>query len=191
MTNSQPGPIRRVFGFFGRAITWLRVVVLNGIFLVLLILIISSIVNNQPEPLPAKGPLLVNISGFLVDQRSYMDPVAEIISQGQGGNAETVVRDVIRAIHYAANDDNVSELILDVKNFTGGGISKLEEIGEALAGFKESGKKITAVSNSYTQAQYYLASYADQVYLHPMGSVLLTGFGSYRNYFQEGLENSM
>jgi len=70
----------------------------------------------------------------------------------------------------------------------GGGISKLEDIGDALARFKTSGKTIVAVGDNYTQEQYYLASYADEIHLNPMGTVLLTGYGSYPSYLKEMLD---
>lgn len=186
-TNRPTTPIGHFFHMAGRILGWMRAIVVNGLFLLLLILVISSLVGSIPEPLPNKGPLRVTISGVLVDQRNTLDPVAAVLSQGQG-SGQTLVREVVQAIDRGAEDDRITALVLELNLFAGGGISKLEEIGSALSRFKASGKPIIAVSDLYTQNQYYLASYADQVYLHPMGSVLLTGYGAYRNYFQEGLE---
>lgn len=188
MSNDNPGALRRAGRKIGGAITWTRVVVSNGIFFLLFIFIVALIFTGGPGPLPERAPLRLDISGFLVDQRSYIDPVAQVLTQGQGGAPETVVRDVVRAINAAADDQRVTELVLELDAFAGGDISKLEEIGHALARFKDSGKPIVAVSGFYSQAQYYLASYADQIFMHPMGSVLLTGYGSYRNYFSDAID---
>lgn len=188
MANHQAGFISRFFGSIGRAITWTRVVVFNIIVLILLFVVIGALFGNKPEPLPNSAPLRIQLSGALVDQYSYIDPVAEIMSQGSGGQSEILVRDLVRAIREAATDDRISQLILDLSFFTGGGISKLEEIAQALNVFKESGKEIIAMSEFYDQNQYFLASFADTVYMHPMGAVILTGYGSYRNYYQEALE---
>jgi len=49
-------------------------------------------------------------------------------------------------------------------------------------------KKIIAVGDYYTQGQYYLASFDDAVYMHPMGQVLLTGFGAFQNYYKDLLD---
>ena len=50
--------------------------------------------------------------------------------------------------------------------------------------FRESGKKVFAYAESYAQRQYFLAAQADEVYLDPMGYVLLDGYGYYRTYRQ-------
>ncbi|WP_460226279.1 signal peptide peptidase SppA [Aurantivibrio infirmus] len=188
--NSQTsaGPIRKIFSFIGGTINWFRIVVINLVFLMILILIISALTGGGLEPIPDKAPLRLQISGMLVDQRGYVDPLGEVLSSVQGGTSETVVREVIQAIDAGAKDDRVSALILDLQFFGGGGISKLEEIGEALLEFKTTGKEVIATSDLYLQNQYYLASYADRVYLNPMGSVLLLGYGSYRNYYKEALD---
>ncbi|GAB1259300.1 signal peptide peptidase SppA [Aurantivibrio plasticivorans] len=187
MSDARPGLVKQIFSGIGKTISWTRVIVINSVFLILLIVIASSLFGPGLKPLPERAPLKINISGFLVDQKSYIDPITQLMGQGQGP-AETLVRDVTRSIHAATNDPRVSKLIIDLQYFAGGGISKLEEIGQALDKFKTSGKEVIAVSDFYTQNHYYLASYADQVYLHPMGSVMLTGYGSYRNYYKDALD---
>ncbi|MGI1678563.1 MAG: signal peptide peptidase SppA [Cellvibrionaceae bacterium] len=188
MAGNQPGFFKRFFGTIGKAITWTRVVTLNVIFLFVVFIIIGALFGNKTKPLPSSAPLRIQINGSLVDQYSYVDPVAVIMAQGDEGKTETLVRDVVLAINSASQDDRISQLILDLSFFTGGGISKLEEIGQALVTFKKTGKEIIAMSDFYDQNQYYLASFADTVYMHPMGSVLLTGYGSFRNYYQKGIE---
>ncbi|MGQ9425964.1 signal peptide peptidase SppA [Gilvimarinus sp. F26214L] len=187
MSSSNPGVLGRSLRAIGRTIDRTRIVVINAIFLLVLALVLLAIFSGGPGPIPERAPLRVEITGFLVDQRSYIDPVAQMLTPS-AGSSETVVRDVVRAIKAGAQDPRITELVLELQYFTGGDISKLEEIGTALSTFKDSGKPITAVSAFYSQAQYYLASYADQVLMDPMGAVLLTGYGSYRNYFNEALD---
>lgn len=182
MSSTKPS----VLGRIGRALTWTRLTIVNGLFFLLLLFILLMLFSGA-GPLPDKAPLRLDVTGFLVDQRSYIDPMAQLLTRGQGGDSETVVRDLVRAINAAADDPRVTELVLELNNFAGGDISKLEEVGQSLTRFKDSGKPIVAVSNFYSQAQYYLASYADQIFMHPMGSVMLTGYGSYRNYFGDAI----
>jgi len=68
------------------------------------------------------------------------------------------------------------------------GISKTQEIVDALGAFRKSGKPIVAVGTYYTQGQYLLASHADTVIAHPLGGVALEGYSSYHNYFREALK---
>lgn len=182
MSSTKPG----VLGRIGHALTLTRRIITNGLFFLLLFFVLLITFSGGPGPLPEKAPLRLDITGFLVDQRSYIDPMAQLLARG-GGDFETVVRDLVRAVNAAADDPRVTELVLELGYFAGGDISKLEEVGQALSRFKESGKPIIAISNFYSQAQYYLASYADEILMHPMGAVLLTGYGSYHNYFGDAI----
>jgi protease IV len=188
MSSRNPGKLRRIFRAIGRAVNWMRIVAVNALFLIILGFVLLAIFAGGPGRLPERAPLRLEISGFLVDQRSYIDPFAQLFSRNPDDGTETVVHEVVQAINIAAEDPRITELVLELQYFAGGGISKLEEIGAALTAFKNSGKEIIAISGFYSQAQYYLASYADQVTMHPMGAVLLTGYGSYRNYFNEAID---
>ena len=72
-------------------------------------------------------------------------------------------------------------LILDELDATG--LATLREIGAAVDRFRAKGKKVVAWGSSYDQRQYYIAAHADEVYLHPMGAVNVTGFGGVQNYY--------
>jgi len=185
--KSKPGVVRRFFGAIGRAITWFRVVLSNLLFLFILVVVFMALSPTQPVQLPDEFALRLAPSGFLVEEQSYVDPLSLLMGTDIN-EMETPVHKLIDAIDAGRDDPRVTALVLELDDFMGGGISKLEEVGAALARFRESDKPIIAVSDFYTQEQYYLASQADEVYLDPMGSVLLTGFASYRNYFKSALD---
>ncbi|WP_341936563.1 signal peptide peptidase SppA [Marinimicrobium sp. C2-29] len=187
-TPRRPGVIRRLFGFLGRAISWFRVTLTNLIFLVLLVVVIVALMPQQPVSLPDEFALRLAPNGYLVDEESYVDPISFILGGGEANDLEIPTRDLIKAIDEGREDPRVTALVLELSDFMGGGISKLEEVGAALTRFKDSGKPVVALSDLYTQDQYYLASYANDVYLDPMGSVLLTGYSSYRTYFKDALD---
>lgn len=187
MTQSR-NTIARLWTGFWRTVTWLRVATLNLLFLLIVVIIAAAIFSPGEAPVPKEGPLLVTPSGYLVDQKAYRSPTVQLMDANREMPAETLVRDLVDAIEAGAGDANVSALILELDYLTGGALSKLEEVGQALQNFKDSGKPIIAFSDNYTQAQYYLASYADQIYLNSMGAVLLNGFSMYQHYMQEGIE---
>ena len=54
--------------------------------------------------------------------------------------------------------------------------------------FKGHGKALVAHGNFFTQGQYYLASYAETVYMHPMGQLVLQGYGGSQLYYAELLD---
>jgi len=185
---TQPGIIRRILGFIWGSITWLRVALLNLIFIVLVLAVVSSMAPQELATMPEQTALRISPSGFLVDQYSYTDPLTQILEQSSREKAETRVLDVVEALQRAKQDTRVSSLVLELNHLLGGGLSKLEEVGVALQDFKASGKPIVAISDSYSQDQYYLASFADEIILNPMGAVLVTGYSSYRNYFKDALD---
>ncbi|UHQ55032.1 MULTISPECIES: signal peptide peptidase SppA [Microbulbifer] len=190
MTESthHKGFIRRFFGGIGGAITWLRRVFTNLLFL-LVLLFIGMVIFGKEEQLtiPQGAALRVAPTGFLVDEMSPPRSFPGLLG-GPPGPVETRVKDVVDAIDFAARDKRISSVVLELDYLMGANLSKLEEIGAALQRFKAADKPVYAIGDNYTQAQYFLASHADKIYLNPMGSVLLTGFGSYRNYFKSALD---
>ncbi|WP_024460631.1 signal peptide peptidase SppA [Marinimicrobium sp. LS-A18] len=186
--RKRRGFIRRFFGFIGRSISWLRVVLGNLIFLLVLLFVVLALLPKEPLVLPDEFALTLAPTGYLVDEESYVDPVNMLLSGSDDAPMETPIRPLIQAIDAGRTDPRVSGLVLELDGLLGGGISKLEEVGAALQRFKDSDKPIIALGSLYTQEQYYLASYADEIYLDPMGSVLLTGYANYRNYFKSAMD---
>lgn len=161
---------------------------ISVVFLVFFIILISGIFTDGLEPMPDRGALYLAPSGILVDQRSYITPLDRFLAAQNPADSETVVRDIIEALNRAGHDDRISHLILDTSYLEGAGIAKLEEISTALIDFKQSGKPIIAVADDFNQSQYFLAAHADHILLNPLGSVMLTGFGAYSNYYKDALE---
>lgn len=170
-----------------------RRLVLNILFVIIVIFIIIGISNSgSSTPTVYKNSALVlNLNGRLVIQETWIDPAEKFISQALGeenDNPEILVRDLIEVIDNAARDNRINALVLELDRFSGGGIDKMNDVGEALVAFKESGKPIYAVGDYYGRSQYYLASHADNVYVHPMGGLLMEGYTRYGTYFAEALE---
>ncbi|WP_226702477.1 signal peptide peptidase SppA [Microbulbifer elongatus] len=184
----QRGPVRRFFGAIGGAITWLRRVVTNLLFLLILLFIGIAIFGGEERiTVPQGGALKVAPAGFLVDEVSQPSGLPGFLG-GPSTPPETRVKDLVDAIDRAANDNRIAALVLELDYLSGASLSKLEEVGEAVQRFKASEKPVYAIGDNFTQGQYFLASHADKVYMNPMGSLLLTGFGSYRNYYKSALD---
>ncbi|WHI46217.1 signal peptide peptidase SppA [Microbulbifer sp. VAAF005] len=187
-SSNEKGLFRSFFGAIGGSITWLRRVFTNLVFLLILVFLGIAIFGKDEQLVVPQGAALrVAPSGFLVDELSQPSGLP-IFFGGSQGPAEIRVKDLVDSIDKAAQDKRISALVLELDNMVGGSLSKLDEIGAALQRFKAADKPIYAVGDNYTQAQYFLASHADKVYLNPMGSVMLTGFGVYRNYYKSALE---
>lgn len=189
MTNppKRALPIRIWLGFW-RTLNALKNGLINTLFLVLFIAIISSFFAEQPAPLPEKAPLLINLNGPLVDQISHQDPSAMLLGDPSNRHSETRVDDLVNALDTAAKDPRITGAILQLDQLENSGISKLAEVAEALIRFKHSGKPIYAYGDNYTQQQYFLAAHANEVALNEMGNLLITGYGVYRNYYKNLLD---
>jgi len=185
--SDKPGLIRRFFRLLGKLAYGIRMLI-NLLFLLVVAALVVSVFQKDVQPLPEHAALHIAPGGELVEQKTYTDPLTQLMQQSGPADAETLVRDVIEAIDRGATDPRINSLVLELNYLAGGGLTKLEDIGKALQRFRDSGKPIVAVGDNFTQEQYYLASYADEIHLNPMGAVLITGYGSYHNYFKEALE---
>ena len=87
-----------------------------------------------------------------------------------------------------ATTTRIKAVVLDLDGLTGAGLSKLQEIAGEIARFKESGKPVIAVGDGYTRDQYYLAAQADDVFMHPMGLVLVDGYSRFLPYYKSLLD---
>ncbi len=163
---------------------------LNIIFLFILIALVSSIFSKKETVIPKGAALIINPQGFIVEQKDFVDPIDKALQEATGNTrpTQTELRDILDALENAAEDSRINGVIINTSNMTGGGMSKLQAIGEAIQEFKKSGKPVLARSTFYGQSQYYLASFADEISMDPMGAVILEGFGRFRTYFKSFLD---
>jgi len=181
MSNS--GLFKKIFSVLWSGVDGLRKVL--HLFLLLLIFsIVIGAMSSQAPSMPAKASLVIRPAGNLVDQLAG-DPYDRAIEELLGEeNPQTLVQDVIDGLEFAKADDRITAVLLDLSAMPGGGLSKLQRIGNAIDDFRISGKPIIATADFYGQGAYYLASRADEVYMHPDGLFLLRGFGIYINYYK-------
>ena len=176
--------IWRILAGISKAIT----VLVPLVFFVVFIVVLSvSVSENVPEPLPQRAALLIAPEGRLVEDRTAREPIDALLANDLG--SETLLQTVISSIEAAASDDRITAIVLDLESLDGPSTSQSVEIIKALHLFSEVGKPIVAVGDYFTQSHYLLASQADHVFLHPEGGVSLMGFGVYRTYLRQFLEN--
>ena len=192
MTEKKSGLIRRLFSAIGRVYRGFRSVILNLLFILVVCLIAVSIFSGDDKvDVPPTAALVLNLTGDLVEEKRWTDPIATAINESLGGQEEApevLVSDVVTVINKATNDNRIQAMVLDLSMLGRGSLDKMQRIGEAITAFKAAGKKVFAYGGFYGQTQYYLASYADEINLSPMGAVLLEGYGSYPMYYKNALE---
>ena len=165
-----------------------RRVLLNLLLLALLIAIIVGLATRGPKALQDKTTLVLDLKGALVEQFSG-SAREQLMAQVQGqAQKQTRLRDVLRALEAAAKDDKISAVALRLDDFSGAGLASLHELAAGLTRFKTSGKPLLAYGDNYSQRSYFLAAQANEIYLNPMGGVMIEGFGRYRNYYKDALD---
>ena len=188
--------IAGLFRWTWRVLNFVREFILN-IFLILLIVagvgIWLQVSGSGSSSAPLQqGALRVDLSGVLVDKPSVSNRLSKIGRQLLGASSdrlqENSLFDVVDAIRQAKTDSNIKGMVLDLRDFAGGDQPSLQYVGKALREFRDSGKPIYALGDSYSQAQYYLASYASKIYLSPQGTVDLHGFATNGLYYKTLLE---
>ncbi len=189
---------RFIAGFFKwtwRVLNFVREMVLNLFFIFLVLVgvgIWMQIGNGSNSEQTARGALLLDISGVIVDKPSTNHRLGALGRQLFGASSdrlqENSLFDIVNAIRQAKDDRNITGIVLDLKNFTGADQPSMRYIGKALREFRDSGKPVFAVGENYSQGQYYLASFANKIWLSPQGQGDLHGFATNGLYYKTLLD---
>ncbi|HCG6788992.1 signal peptide peptidase SppA [Vibrio parahaemolyticus] len=191
--------MKKLFKFIGlifkgiwKSITFIRLALANLIFLLMIaVFYFAFTYTGEGRPVIEKeSALVINLSGPIVEQRRYVNPMDSVAGSLLGNEMpkENVLFDIVDTIRYAKDDAKVSGLVLALRDLPETNLTKLRYIAKALNEFKASGKPVYAVGDFYNQSQYYLASYADKVYMAPDGGVLIKGYSAYSMYYKTLLE---
>ena len=180
--------LRRGFGMFWRALDATRRTILNLLFLLIVVILLVAIFGGGAKPIAGKTALVLELKGDIVEQHSGNFREA-FMSNVRGDNQRTVqLRDLLTVLDAAAKDRQISSVVLILDDMDGAGLASLHEVGAAIDRVKAAGKPVVAWGGSFDQKRYLLASHASEVYMHPMGSLLIEGFGRHRNYYRDALD---
>lgn len=130
----------------------------------------NSVLNlNFKSSIPEKTDNVENESFTLNDDKTYG------------------IRDIVKTLEIASTDDNIKGIFLDLTDVHMGKATA-SSIRQGLLDFKSKGKFITAYAEGYTQNAYYIASAANQIYVHPLGDVDFRGFATQIPFFKDMLD---
>ena len=187
-TTSRPSRPRRWFGAFWRTLDATRRLLLNLLLLAVIVALITAWCRRGPLPLADQTALVLQFEGPIVEQNA-IDARQGALARVRGDHSRSVqLRDLLTVIQAAAGDPKIGRILLRTDELGATGLVTLREVGAALDRFRASGKKVVAWGSDYNQRQYLLAVHADEVLMHPYGTVLLDGFGRYRNYYRDALD---
>src|SRR6476469_6016768 len=168
---------------FLRAIWKLLVGVKDALVLLVLILFFAGLYGAlSARPAPVRdGVLHLNLDGSVVEQPSRRQ-WADVA--GSSRIQEYRLRDLVAALDKARDDGRVKAVALDLDGFTGGGATAIGDLADAVRRVRGAGKPVIAYGVGFTDDSYALASAASEIWLNPLGAVLITGPGGSNLYYK-------
>jgi len=168
---------------FVGAIWKLLVGIKDALVLLLLIIFFAGLYGAlSARPAPVRdGVLNVSLSGSVVEQparRQWSDVAAS------GRIDQYRLRDLVAALDKARDDSRVKAVALDLGGFTGGGATAVADLADAVRRVRAAGKPVVAYGVGYTDDGYALASAASEIWLNPLGGVLISGPGGSNLYYK-------
>ncbi|HGJ5883761.1 signal peptide peptidase SppA [Arsenophonus sp.] len=187
--------IATCFKFSWRLLNFIRRFVTSFICLFLIFIAASSYFAYKSEKKSTSqyhGALLIDLQGVIVDQVSIPNPLGKMSRELLGSSSkrmqENSLFDIVNIIRRATYDDKIIGIVLQLDNLIGSDQPSLQYIGKALIKFKQAGKPIYAVGNGYNQSQYYLASFANHIYMSQQGHVGIYGFSTNKLFYKTLLD---
>ena len=168
---------------FVRAIWKLLVGIKDALVLILMLIFFGGLYSAlSAKPAPVKdGVLDLNLNGSVVEQpaRAHWSDVASGNRLGQYR-----LRDLVEVLNKARDDSRVKAVALDLDGFTGGGQTTIGDLADAVRRVRSAGKPVIAYGVGYTDDSYQLAAAASEIWLNPLGAVLIAGPGGSNLYYK-------
>ena len=134
---------------------------------------VPSVKDNSVLTLRVAGPL----PDYVPD-----DPFRKFF----GGN-DNSLSNLILQFKKAKVDNRIKMIVLDV-DMSGAGWGKAEEIRDAVADFRSSGKQVYAYMEFGLNKEYYIATACDRIYLPPPGELFINGLAADVMFFRGSLD---
>lgn len=156
-----------------------------GFFIVMGVLTMMSIIgmvasSSAAQNVEENSVFVLNLSGTISDQGTD-NPLSLFTGDD---SQSTGLNNILSAIKKAKANDDIKGIYIEagalMTNY-----ATLQEIRNALADFRKSGKWIVAYGDYYTQGAYYVASVANKVYINPKGIVDWHGIGAQTMFYKD------
>ncbi len=186
--NPELEPLPGLFSKLGKGLESVRMWFANIVFLLFLVFLVITLSRGcSSVVLPSDAALILNPQGIVVEAATDIDPLQSLLS-GTGSMVETELGALVRAVDEAAQDPNIKSLVLRLDELMWISTAHAQTLGAAIQRFRAQGKSTASYAYAYGQPQYLLASFAEAVYLHPLGETLFTGVSKYTLYYKDLLD---
>nr|BET44338.1 MAG: signal peptide peptidase SppA [Candidatus Aschnera chinzeii] len=189
--------ISNFFKFNWKLLNYIKLFISNFINIIVIIIIINAgyyLYKDKIHTNNYYGALLIDLHDITTEENSISNTFNNISRKIFNLNTQTnpaiSIFTIVNSIRIAINDSKITGIVLQLDKLSNIDQVNLHYIGKALNEFKNSGKPIYAVGNSYNQSQYYLASFANKIYMSNHGIVNIHGFATNKLFFKTFLEKT-
>ena len=160
---------------------------IRALTVIIICIFILSLFSKVSDDIEKGTALFIPMNGILVEQAQEVNNFESLL--GGARKNEIELKNIINIIKAVSNDKKIDTIVISLSNFIGGYPADIFYLSEALNNFKKvDGNKIIAIADQFSQASYIIASFADEIILHPSGGVLLTGWSSKRVFVKDFLD---
>ena len=177
--------------FFKYVLATITGVIISSILMLFIMIgiigMMVSSVGSKSETVAASNSVLMINLDHTITEKTEANPFEGLDMPGFVSTKTIGLNDIVSRIKAAKTDSNINGIYLNVSS-VGTGFATMKAIRDALIDFKTSDKFIVAYSDVMSQKGFYINSVADEVYLHPQGSLDFRGLASSVMFFKEGLD---
>lgn len=175
--------IAKIFRAIGTALSYFNKALLYALEIIIVVAVIISVFSMTKSPQVQPNSILVlDLEGTIKELPSADMGLSPVLANAP---SNVSLHELLATLDKASKDPMIDGVLLKLDKLQRVGMASIEEIGKALEHYKTSGKPIWAWGTNFTQSQYALASHANEIYMHPMGEVLVKGLASNRLYYGE------
>ncbi|MDQ2937311.1 MAG: signal peptide peptidase SppA, partial [Acidobacteriota bacterium] len=150
------------------------------VVLIGLAVLVASLRRSEPT-IENNSALALRVAGPLPDYVPE-DPLRKFF-----GGPDQSLSSLVLQFKKAKVDNRIKLIMLDV-NMSGAGWGKAEEIRDAIADFRSSGKPVYAYMEYGMNKEYYIASACDKIYVAPPGELFINGLAADVMFFRGSLD---
>ncbi len=164
------------------------VLIISGVALALLLtvivgiaLVIAAVRGGEPT-IHKNSVLVLKVKGSMPDYAPE-DFTRRLLLGGESSS----LTNLLMQIKKAKVDGRIGAILLEI-NLSGAGWAKAEELRDAIADFRASGKPAYAYIEAGFNKEYYIASACDRIYVMPGGHLFIYGFAAEAMFYRGSLD---
>lgn len=156
----------------------LLTVIVGILFTISLIGMIAS--ESATTKVDDNSVFVLKLNGSISERAEESTPMASLL--GRADMDVVGLDNVVDCIRKAKDEENVKGIYLEGGLMAFDSPATAQQLRDALADFKKSGKWIIAYADQYLQSSYYVASVADSLFLNKTGMIDFKGLGGKSSY---------